>query len=502
MSRYLTILEVSQKQAYIFASNKLQDNVRNSAVIAWVMSPDYFQQIMKESDRTDLFDAKENLVYSGGGHIVLEFASKDNAEEFVKIITRRIRIDYPGIEVFATTSEFVEVDKDGNKVYAGENIKLLTAKLEKKKAERKAAFHQGSFGVEKIDSNTLKPVLLGDTDKAEMPKAEEEIDRMLSPDGFRRVSKFGELGGSKNQSNFIAVVHIDGNAMGKRVEKLYQTNKDLDWPSYKEMLGQFSKAIDDDFKAAYKDMADKVALNIGKGRLKDLKLKNDNFPIRRIITAGDDICFVSEGRIGIECATEFIKALNQKVNSVDKEGYAACAGVAIVHQKYPFYKAYELAEMLCDNAKRFGASLSADKTGSDISAIDWHIEFGEIKDTLDDIRKDYDTLDGNVLNLRPYIVSASTDIISKEAVRQYSYFKQIIDKIMSDEFARGKLKELRSVLKKGQKETQYYLKFNKINNLIKDVADGDSAFVETSDKMTRSLLFDAIEMVDTYIGLE
>ena len=243
MSRYLTILEVSQKQAYIFASNKLQDNVRNSAVIAWVMSPDYFQQIMKESDRTDLFDAKENLVYSGGGHIVLEFASKDNAEEFVKIITRRIRIDYPGIEVFATTSEFVEVDKDGNKVYAGENIKLLTAKLEKKKAERKAAFHQGSFGVEKIDSNTLKPVLLGDTDKAEMPKAEEEIDRMLSPDGFRRVSKFGELGGSKNQSNFIAVVHIDGNAMGKRVEKLYQTNKDLDWPSYKEMLGQFSKAI-------------------------------------------------------------------------------------------------------------------------------------------------------------------------------------------------------------------------------------------------------------------
>ena len=63
-------------------------------------------------------------------------------------------------------------------------------------------------------------------------------------------------------------------------------------------------------------------------------------------------------------------------------------------------------------------------------------------------------------------------------------------------------KNLLFVLKKGQKETQYYLKFNKINNLIKDVADGDSAFVETSDKVIRSLLFDAIEMVDTYIGLE
>lgn len=42
--RFLTILEVSQKQAYIFSSNKLKDNVTNSAVIAWVMDGDYFEK--------------------------------------------------------------------------------------------------------------------------------------------------------------------------------------------------------------------------------------------------------------------------------------------------------------------------------------------------------------------------------------------------------------------------------------------------------------------------
>ena len=46
------------------------------------------------------------------------------------------------------------------------------------------------------------------------------------------------------------------------------------------------------------------------------------------------------------------EALNKQINAEDKEGYAACAGVAIVHQKYPFYKAYELAERDPEERKR------------------------------------------------------------------------------------------------------------------------------------------------------
>ena len=138
-------------------------------------------------------------------------------------------------------------------------------------------------------------------------------------------------------------------------------------------------------------MTEIVKYNIEKEKLKDLSIKDKKFPVRRIITAGDDICFVTEGRIGLECAVTFIKELNKCQNKEDKEGYAACAGVAIVHQKYPFYKAYELSELLCSNAKKYAASLSEDKSGKEISVIDWHIEFGEIKDTLKEIRKGYET---------------------------------------------------------------------------------------------------------------
>ena len=343
--RVLTILEVSQKQAYIFSSNKLRDNITNSAVIAWVMSSDYFQEKIAEPQ---VFDRKENFVYSGGGHVVLEFASREKAVCFTRKITYTIHSEYPGIEVFAVTLEY-----DGA-LTPGENLKELTKKLERKKSMRVSAFHQGTFGVERLDTGTRKAVLLGRRENG-MPKAEEQTDRELAPKGYERVYKFGELGGTKHDSNFIAVVHIDGNAMGARVAKVYEAYQDADWNTFKDNISRFSQAIDDDFKSAYKEMAETVARNLESGNLKDLDIRDRNFPVRRIITAGDDICYVTEGRIGVESAAVFIRALSRKENAVDKERYAACAGVAIDHQKNPFYKAYELAESLCSNAKRFGA---------------------------------------------------------------------------------------------------------------------------------------------------
>lgn len=516
MKHTLVMLEVSQKQAYIFGSNKLKDNIINSAVIAWVMSPEYFEEVINDKNS---FDKEKNLVYSGGGHIILEFAEKIQAIGFIKKITFQIRKDYPKIEIFAICEEY---DSDD----LGKSIKDLTGKLENKKSYRLSAFHQGTFGIEKIDSTTLTPVLVNKGKTKEMPKQEEEVDKKLSPKGYHRVDKFDELGGSKNTSNFIAVVHIDGNAMGKRVENLYKENKNTSWEEYKKKLQRFSSSIDEDFKDAYQEMVKQVSMNIANGRLDALDLtccekENYNFPVRRIITAGDDICFVAEGRIGIECAVSFIHALNKKINAEDNCGYAACGGIAIVHQKYPFYKAYELAELLCSNAKKFGASLSEDGSGKDISAIDWHIEFGEMKDTLEEIREHYWTLDGRRMELRPYIVSASSEIMKKEKIRRYENFKKLITAIQKEEisYARGKMKELRNVLKQGKESTASFIKFNKIDQIALESYQGiyedvttekigsgqgleRKIFIKTNDEIERATIFDALEVWDTYIGFE
>ena len=43
--RYLVILEVSQKQAYIFASTKLKDNIENSEAIVQVTDSRYLEDV-------------------------------------------------------------------------------------------------------------------------------------------------------------------------------------------------------------------------------------------------------------------------------------------------------------------------------------------------------------------------------------------------------------------------------------------------------------------------
>ena len=151
MAHALVKLEVSQKQAYIFSSNKMKDNVLNSAVIAWIMSPDYFADIVKADGRKELFSEAENLVYSGGGHIVLDYEEKETAVSFVRLITSQIHKEYSGIEIFAKVLDYSDGDRKNAKSMI-RKMEELSQALEKKKSERLSAFHQGTFGIEKIDS--------------------------------------------------------------------------------------------------------------------------------------------------------------------------------------------------------------------------------------------------------------------------------------------------------------------------------------------------------------
>ena len=91
--RQLMILEVSQKQAYIFESTKLKENVERSEEICRVTDPAYFELAAKRSGLA--FDKEKNVVYSGGGHTVLEFPDLDSAEKFSYSLYSRVRRDDP-----------------------------------------------------------------------------------------------------------------------------------------------------------------------------------------------------------------------------------------------------------------------------------------------------------------------------------------------------------------------------------------------------------------------
>ena len=495
MKKLLLIMEVSQKQAYIFKNKELKKNIDASYTIDEITSSGYFEKYFPE-----YYNEEKNLVYSGGGHTILVFdndveendnTGKENqAVRFAKKLSKQIFCDYDGLEVFIKIMDYDE------KAEPSKNIQNLMQKLEEKKAIRRASFRQGTFGME----------VLQEKKDAKTRREEKMEGEEITP--YKLVTQLEKLGGNKDDNNFIAVVHIDGNLMGKKVQEndkelrkildgISDPEKKLDM--YREKKQEFSEKIDKLFKGAYSDMQNVVKKQVENGDLKDLSLeevvngeKQINFPIRRIITAGDDICFVSEGRIGIECAVEYMKALWKR-----REGEnSACAGVAMVHQSYPFYKAYEIAESLCSSAKKYNASL--DKEGcANACAIDWHIEYGEMYGGLDEIRKHYVDADGKSILARPYFVCGDEKYEGKAGNRTYANFKQTMEEMeyalhnkCEDEedrmIARRKLKELRTYLKESDEAVDAYFKKSRLDQ-----------YLTKNDKN-----FDVIEVMDTYIGFQ
>lgn len=637
IERYLSIIEVSQKQSYIFGSNKLSDNVKRSAEIWWLTDPQRIQELLNDPL---VFDCTENAVYAGGGHTVLMFDTYDQAVAFNRQYSFLIQVMNPEINLFMFTLPYCSKisakkmlehinsttvrSQEGDEAFAKavlENgefpqkectpsmyLKALVGGLEQKKSLRYSSFHQGSFGVEVMDSNTRNVNASLMSTSAESRGGNEpvpfaarsrydgsigtsaELEAVSSryqhlrrrykavegsspvPEGYLAATEFENLGGTRGDVNLLAVVHIDGNGMGARCNHFYDklseeylsecesVGETVCWNNFRDSINHFSKAIDDDFKTALKNMFEKVGHSIAAGRLKDLSLRTDPqtkkryFPIRGIIASGDDICFVTDGRIGIECAAVFLEELGRLTNPADGKAYSASAGVTIIHQKYPFFRAYELAESLCTNAKEFSAGLRMHQlskyrelhgkevpvpellqdNGAGICSIDWHMELGEIGISLDEIRGNYCTKElisgkRGHLEMRPYIVAVTdtiqekalhpVDIMSIEPHRQYDAFRKQMQKYLSAESSYGdkgedlhsKLKELRGILKSGPTEARHYIEFHKLKGLIidnyygifKEIGIHENTqslplFVATADGLQRSVLFDAAEAIEIY----
>lgn len=484
----LMILEVSRKQDYIFRARELKNNIRRSAEIAYVTGSAFFQ-----TEAPALYTEEENLVYAGGGHTVLQFESRNQAVQFARAVTEAAVRRFPGMEIFVRILPY-----DRGKT-PGENLTALSAALEEKKARRQASFHWQDTGV------TAKCDEAGETAGVE--------NSLQPPPQWEYPDRFDLVAG---KDNFVAVVHIDGNAMGSRVARLYRQNSS-DWDSCRRALRNFSDGIQQDFEQAMLDTA--YALLAAA----PAAMQPPYLPLRPVILAGDDVCFVCAGSLGLECARLFLEHLTDKTNAEDHQPYAACAGVALVHLKYPFHAAYNLAEQLCANAKKFGASMDA---AGGVSAMDWHIEYGQLKDTLREIRADYMAEDGSRLELRPVVVAAPG--VEEERLRQqtgevrsWRFFRALCRNLQAGMrfVPRSKVKQLRTAFRQGELEAEFAIRSLQISDILYHVFNakydtpaermkiyrqsdalekirGEKTAYRTVAGVRRCLFFDAIELID------
>jgi len=485
----LIVLEISKKQHYIFKTNKLKENIGASKII------EYATEILPE-----IICKKNNgeHVSTGGGRSYFLFDSMDQSKNFSREYSRFLLENYPSLEFFLANQEYnVENDK------ITEKFREAFAKLGKKKALRKEYSYITDLGICEKCSSTRLPAVAMEIDKKDGQKryVSGEIQakiKMANEELTKERKRFAiditDLGITKNEKSYIAITHIDGNGMGKRVAELtekYETkyngsNKKTINDEYVSELKKFSEDTKTAYNEAFNKMVQVVENNIEQLNSQGLNIKKDVVPVRKVILAGDDVCYITDARIALECAAVFIKELEKHV--VRGEKITACAGIAIVKEKYPFFKTYQLSEQLCTNAKR------SIKDKNTESRIDWHILQGEYDNDLDGFRqRAYKTFDGKELSLRPLVVTETSDCFNN-----YSFFRKDLNIINNKMIARSKIKAMLNEMKKGERQLYTYIEINRLYNIMGSHRIG----AKTGFYKDKCVIFDAVEAMDYFKELK
>ena len=227
----------------------------------------------------------------------------------------------------------------------------------------------------------------------------EKLQSFLPPkerENFRKnyafPMKFDQLG-QQTPKNDIAVVHIDGNNMGKKFQECKTLTTRI----------QRSLAIRDTTIAAFAALVQNIVAHIE--RYKDtLVLGTDQkrtlLPIRPLVLGGDDMTFVCAAKVAVEFASFVMRHLVHD----DTEGCTpidSCAGITIMNTSYPFFRGYQMAEELCAVAKK---RMRESKEAS--CWLDFAILHGDRASTLAQFRaQEYTGVCGD-LHFGPYRVDA------------------------------------------------------------------------------------------------
>lgn len=475
----LYMYDVRGIQNYIFRTNKVKEIIGASMMVedlilrlfkrsADKLNLRVISRVTHENELLFSFTDEDNLdaevLYYGGGNLLVLYHDEDKASR----VSRLMCMDLVK-ETYSLQLAVASVEAQHENSYK-EDYQKLRKEMERVKVNMPMSAPISGF-----------PITLNDPQTG-FPFSQYAYDQKMTYESFRKRDFFEknrlqkqipniENFGSKDGESLIAVVHIDGNEMGKRIrDKMSKVT------SYHQ-AANVSRGISDEIKNLFTDQAlktvqDKVSEFCTKAGIKDRDLDE---AFREIIHAGDDITFVCNARIAMACVKEFMDVL-------EKDGrYHACAGMYITHTHFPFARAYEYCEQLCASAK----ALSRTKAGN---YVDFHVNYSGILNDIDDIRdKYYCDMFKHQLIARPYHIGKELNDRNIHEINQLFNMLKRIDRLV---IARNQVKSLRESFYKGEE----YLKEEilRVNSRLQE----DDKLKDIDYKV----LFDAIDIMDMKWG--
>ena len=500
----LAVYDTVGIQNYIFSSNKLAENVGASKLVADIFAETLPSVIAKET-KSDIFKWRDHkdapltkgfsveVIYEGGGNAYVAFKDEPTFQQITEKFLVRVSIEAPGlgIAVAAINTDFSnEYKKD---------FELLNDRLTLVKGGFNIPVFAGNQPITRQSGRIGLPV--SSIDKSGEYLNNSQLLKRNRYTGYRldeeiRHLDFNHLAFDKETDSLIAIIHVDGNNMGKKI-KDYMENRD-DYTDAVPKIRQLSVKINDCYKNALDDTIEKFETAYQKyveaEKKKSPSNENKKFPknpLIKLISDGDDITLVICGRFAIDFAVKLLFKIEETKD--DDRPFietkpTACAGVVIFHSHYPFSDAYKLVEDLCSNAKK----PSRDCEGS---YIDFHLHQSGRVASLGDLRERLYKVEGKTILRRPWRVSNDENT--------YPNFKWFHDTIAKceKEIPHNKLKKIRNAIGVNDDAAalaENELRGRKLPEFSIAPKRDDNGKIIMSDY---AAYFDVLEMMDTYVNI-
>lgn len=507
----LAMYDIRGIQNYIFRTNRIKEIVGASVLVENIIMNGFRYIIEKmELDKTKYLTEWENddgeaylknaevqmqVLFIGGGNAFVLFRRGCECQKFNRQLAKYVLEHTYSLQLSVAVVEKTEsyaVD------YASINSKMIEIK-----AMMPSSKPMGAFPFMAVDTVTGFPLT------EESPYKDGYVCResLLKLKHYKKAENkkddlLDNLILEKGNSSFLAMIHIDGNNMGKRIKKIMEHKT-----SYAEAV-KTMRMISQNLKNAFEEAFEVMGQYID-GRKIEIKPSYEGKMYRKLILAGDDITLICNAMVAIEAVKIFLQNVSEKVMYWDENlspeenqkeyGLSACAGIAYFHSHFPFRSAYEVAEACCSSAKKRAKEKEHRAGGEADGNIGCYLDFqicNHIKTmSLKEHRiKNYEFADQSGLMIyRPYFVSARVnDGINDLNIRNADYdidqvFLQNLRCFQDQETSRAKMKQLRNAYAFGRDEVE------KTETFLKS---RDVCFPK---KNTWETWYDALEMMDLCI---
>jgi hypothetical protein len=394
MSKFLYGAAVQGIQDFIFKTNELKHIIGASELVEQICTTVF-----------DEFAKNGESVVRAAGNIKVIFDKEEDCRSAVREFPKRVMTMAPGITI---SQAVVPLGDDFGK--AIDDIEALL-KVQRNKLSRSVT--TGLVGIKRANNTGLPVVRIKVEDKKVIYKDESTIQKEIFQDNKGLCEKsFGKavhLAGKvaynisdiTGQNDWIAIIHADGNGLGKVVQKVGKQ---------KDVFRDFSQKL---------DLATKEAANKAFTAIADKFKEKTIIPIRPVVLSGDDMTVIIRGDLALDYANAFITAFeettkkqigeilkSQHVFAEEKDFLTACAGIAFIKSSYPFYYGYHLAEELCGQAKKDTKAIYGAETNYlPPSCLMFHkVQDSFIEDYKDIVERELTAKDGLSFKAGPYYI--------------------------------------------------------------------------------------------------